>query len=433
VLLIAAALLYARQEPSIRVEVRQVVVPVFVTDSKGHHVTGLHTSDFRILEDGVPQEIASFSTDAGDPTLTAQPASAPRHTYVICLDTLHTSAAGADRIRHSLESLFEKERTSNAQYVLIAIGRKLQVLVPATTNPLALVAKIRGPAFANAFSGLDSSTFATQVGAIRRRMDEFCRNCACGAHSNPHNCASEIDNLKQSIDTEADRWAVPAQALLDDFKSVVEELAKLPTGRTLILISDGFSTDARREFYAAVSAYLPNNPQFHLADSPASDPDLRAVLKTASDRNIVIDTINSQTGFLASMPDTGSMEAASSGATPTATDPLGTNRPNPRDRNVQTGPLQTELGHRTIPTSPETSATMEYLAHATGGLYLRSYIDLAKPLRSALAEGREYYVLAYTPKNGARDGKYRTITVETTGKNLTLRAKPGYWAPGDAQ
>src|SRR5579872_4681072 len=50
--------------PVIRVDVRQVIVPVIVTDSKGHHVTGLKASDFRILEDGEPQQVVAFSADA---------------------------------------------------------------------------------------------------------------------------------------------------------------------------------------------------------------------------------------------------------------------------------------------------------------------------------------------------------------------------------
>src|ERR1022692_2970012 len=63
ILLIAAWSLIAQQEPTIRLDVQQVLVPVVVTDKKGHHVSGLHASDFQILEDGVEQEIASFSRD----------------------------------------------------------------------------------------------------------------------------------------------------------------------------------------------------------------------------------------------------------------------------------------------------------------------------------------------------------------------------------
>jgi hypothetical protein len=38
-------------------------------------------------------------------------------------------------------------------------------------------------------------------------------------------------------------------------------------------------------------------------------------------------------------------------------------------------------------------------------------------------------VLAYNPPNRAADGDYRAIRVEVKGKNLMVRAKPGYWAP----
>jgi len=58
---------------------------------------------------------------------------------------------------------------------------------------------------------------------------------------------------------------------------------------------------------------------------------------------------------------------------------------------------------------------------------------MLKQFRSALADGREYYVLAYRPKNSAQDGKFRSITVEANDKKLSVRAKSGYWAAGAAQ
>jgi VWFA-related protein len=72
---------------------------------------------------------------------------------------------------------------------------------------------------------------------------------------------------------------------------------------------------------------------------------------------------------------------------------------------------------------------MKQLARATGGVYFHDSGDMLKQFRSALADGREYYVLAYTPKNNAHDGKYRTIVVESPDKKLSIRAKSGYWAP----
>jgi Ca-activated chloride channel homolog len=45
---------------SLRVDVSRVMVPVMVTDSDDHMVEGLKKQDFRVLEDGVPQEVTEF-------------------------------------------------------------------------------------------------------------------------------------------------------------------------------------------------------------------------------------------------------------------------------------------------------------------------------------------------------------------------------------
>lgn len=49
------------RETVFRVHVDMVVLTYTVTDNKGNYVTGLSPSDFRILEDNIPQKIATFS------------------------------------------------------------------------------------------------------------------------------------------------------------------------------------------------------------------------------------------------------------------------------------------------------------------------------------------------------------------------------------
>src|SRR5436190_3702532 len=62
--LAAAALLVNGQEANrslYRVDVDMVALTFTITDSKGKTVGGLRPEDIRILEDGVPQKIASFA------------------------------------------------------------------------------------------------------------------------------------------------------------------------------------------------------------------------------------------------------------------------------------------------------------------------------------------------------------------------------------
>jgi hypothetical protein len=98
-----------------RLTVNQIVVPVVVTDAKGHRVTGLKAEDFEVLEDGALRKILSFSmggeavtpATALYPAADSAPAATPitlgtaislpadtaatRRTYAICVD-IHVAA-----------------------------------------------------------------------------------------------------------------------------------------------------------------------------------------------------------------------------------------------------------------------------------------------------------------------------------------------------
>ena len=424
---LGAGILLAWQEPTIRVDVQQVLVPVVVTDKKGHHVSGLRATDFRIFEDGVQQDIASVATEKAGSVddvgaLSKSQQTGPRHTFVICIDTLHIAPSAAARVRQTLESLFESEKPAAAQFALIGIGRQLQVLQTATANPLEALVKIRGAAWQNAMGGSSAGALAAGVQNVRQRMEEFCGRCGCSARSGQQNCGAEIDTLKQSVDGDAERWTPPLNALAEQFRSVVQELGKLPTGRTLILVSDGFTLDAKREFYPAVWAYLPGSPQFKLDDSSSAVPAFQQALKIAAERNVTIYTVDSR-GAASAVAGGESMDASAAAPARSGSvlDGIGA-----RSTRLES------LPNSSVPALAK-SVTMEQLAHSTGGVYYHDSRDMLKQFQGALADGREYYMLAYAPKNGARDGRYRTIAVDTAGKKLNVRAKPGYWAPGEAQ
>jgi len=53
------------ERPLFRVEVDLVVLNVAVTDRRGRYIRELKPADFRVLEDGIPQEVAAFSEGAG--------------------------------------------------------------------------------------------------------------------------------------------------------------------------------------------------------------------------------------------------------------------------------------------------------------------------------------------------------------------------------
>jgi Ca-activated chloride channel homolog len=57
----------AHVDPHIHVVVELVQLNVAVTDSRGNYVTGLQPSDFSVVEDGIPQKVATFG-EGNEPT-----------------------------------------------------------------------------------------------------------------------------------------------------------------------------------------------------------------------------------------------------------------------------------------------------------------------------------------------------------------------------
>jgi VWFA-related protein len=55
------AWLFAQDRPTFKVKVDMVVLSFIVTDNKGRFVNALRPQDFRVLEDGIPQKVATFA------------------------------------------------------------------------------------------------------------------------------------------------------------------------------------------------------------------------------------------------------------------------------------------------------------------------------------------------------------------------------------
>jgi Ca-activated chloride channel homolog len=68
---LVVALALAQDRPTFKVKVDMVVLSFQITDSKGHYVNGLKPKDFRILEDGIPQKLNTFSEGDQPPMLVA--------------------------------------------------------------------------------------------------------------------------------------------------------------------------------------------------------------------------------------------------------------------------------------------------------------------------------------------------------------------------
>lgn len=72
------------------------------------------------------------------------------------------------------------------------------------------------------------------------------------------------------------------------------------------------------------------------------------------------------------------------------------------------------------------------LAQQTGGFSVRNTNDFAAGAVRIGRESRSYYLLGYDPGDIPRDGRFRKLEVRVKRKNVTVRARPGYYAPNPA-
>jgi VWFA-related protein len=422
-------------ETTIKVDVRQVLVPVVVTDAQGRHVTGLTQADFRVFEDGVEQKITGFSMESSlavqtesaskielpqsAPPKSAAPPQAPvRRTYMICIDTLHSTFKNFAAAREALVSLFAGERAGDSQYVVVALGLSAEMVVQVTRDPAAVLAIFQGKRLQKVF--LDG-----QQGSVNADMERFRRdllitrntcNLAIADIPMVPQCESGMSRLNMRAQQIGDMDRALTIEFLRQFRALISQLARARDRRTVVLISDGFSVEPGREAAALMDAYFPFASHCLV---PSQGPtamrcvksevmpirlsdEFEPILQLAARSNVVIDTIDSrglegQAGF----------DASSAG--------------NPV--NVDGAVGRTERSEASAKGN-----TLAEIAAATGGTNFHDNNNLLTGLQRAFADGRDYYTLAYVSTNESLDGKFRAIKVQTSDRKANVNAKRGYWA-----
>ena len=67
-------------------------------------------------------------------------------------------------------------------------------------------------------------------------------------------------------------------------------------------------------------------------------------------------------------------------------------------------------------------------AEQTGGRAVLDSMDVEADIDQIFAENASYYLIGYESTNGAPDGKFRRVDVKVRNRDLTVRAKNGYWS-----
>lgn len=406
--------------PTIHVDVRQVIVPVLVRDKDGHHVSGLKQSDFRVLEDGVEQTITAFQVESsGSPAVEAEPAPSAvaegkpvgpanlaspkiRHTYLICLDTFRASFGNLHYAHEALQKFFQSQHAGDSQYAVIALGPSMKVVQNLTQDPAKVLASLDDKNFSKMALGSQKMSWQAEMNSFAEQMNEIRAQVDSRDPYERDRGRVRMRMLPGTAQGLAEQDRFLTVTLLGQLKTLVAQMTKSKEHRTVLLISDGFQLNAGREPWELLMAFFPELSRSAMNAHDRLSSEFDAIVRVAAANNIVIDTIDSRGLYTQSFFDVSQRGVSATNA--------------PRMMAAM-GRLDSEAG----------DSLMEFAA-ATGGTAYRNSNDILAGIQKAVAEGRDYYSLAYVSTNTALDGKFRTIAVEVKGKKLAVQAKRGYWA-----
>jgi VWFA-related protein len=369
---------------TLQVNANIVLTNVVVRDKKtGGVVKGLKASDFTIIEDKKPQQIASFdyqnvdeaavlaekNTVAGKASIAdllehnfaASPEALRDHRLIVIFFDLSTMQdEDIDRAVDAADNYVNKQMQPADLVALVSMSTGLSMDQDFTSDKQVLlktIAKYNGTDETGFASGTTGSTDGTSDNASAFSAD---------------------DSEYNSLNTDRELLAI---------RAIAKSLERVDQRKSLLYFSGGLTRNG--------------------IENQAS---LRAATNEAAKANMAIYSVDAR-GLQALSPvgdaSTGSLRGNSA-----------------YSGSAVTAQLSANYG------SQETLST---LSVDTGGKAFFDSNDFGPAFQQVQHDTEAYYILGFHSTNQARDGSYRHLTVKVDRDDVKLEFRPGYYAPADFQ
>ncbi len=367
-----------------------VLVDVRVRDRSGRFVTDLKASDFKILEDGTPQTITSFSLENVERLETATGENGPPPTIDLAKLPPTTPAAKVTQVLqdHRLMVLFFDMSSMPVDDLMRSV-KAANDFVRTRMTPADLVAVATYTSnlriaqnFTNDRDALDKALKSLRLGESASLAAAGTEGEAGGTNANGEEIVNQDVSAAFTPD-ETEFNIFNTDQKLSAIESLADMLKDVPGRKSVIHFSSGIQRTG-----------IENQAQ------------LRAAADAANRANVSLYTVDAR--GLAGLPPGGDASVAS---------PSGTALYSGSAVASQISGLH---GSR------ETLAT---LATDTGGRTFYDLNDFAPAFREVQSENSSYYLLGYSPSNTKSDGRFRHIRVEVDRAGVKVESRPGYFAP----
>ncbi|MEC8952637.1 MAG: VWA domain-containing protein [Acidobacteriota bacterium] len=376
----------ASQQPVFRAGINFVRVDVIVTDKNDDPVVDLTAEDFEVYEDDLQQTVETFQLVRITPaTISDEPVRPIRsrfdeereaarsdvRLFAIYLDDYHVRQGASLRIR---EPIIEFIRT-------LAPTDMIGVMYPLT--PLDAVQMTRD----------HEAVVATIEDFLGRKYDYEPQNRfeASYMHASP----STIEQIRNEVS-------------LTGLRALITRLGGLREGRkSVILVSEGF-TNILPPQLRGVNATQFTDPRMRNPFVRSGNPREQAMQMTAdltlqTDLQRLFDTANRANTSIYSLDPRGlaSFEFGMDEGVGFTT-----------DREMMGAMI----------------GTLRSISDTTDGYAIVNQNDPTKGLQRAVRDASTYYLLGYNSREMPADGEFHRIEVRVPGRDVEVRARPGFWA-----
>jgi len=406
-----------REVETLKIDTNLVIVPVIATDINGLYIPNLRRDECELSEDGVKQEITFFAT-----------VSVPFH-VVLMLDTSASTQAKLGLIQQAAVAFIEQLQSADRVKV-ISFADSVQELNEFTNDRAALASAILKTRSGQGTKLYDA--FELALSSIRRipgRKAIVLFSDGVDWHSD----SASFEGTLRGLDEEG----VVVYPIRYNTREETERIAREQSEQQVPLLP---TIGVIRTPPAGTTA-----PTFP-SDDPNSVPTVGSRSKTGPFGLPLPDEILRRRRESERERDRNGMPRTD--RLPPGSDPT-IRRPDPRndpenstswpDPRNDPGTSSGSTGRRNEDSISNmldnlykiADGYLKELADKSGGRLLRAdnLVSLPEAFAKIAAELRTQYSLGYYPANKARDEQYRRIKVNSTRKNVIIRARPGYRSP----
>lgn len=383
--------------PAFRAGTDLVEVDVIARDKNGIFVSDLAIDDFELREDGKPYPIQQVylrlagasgwgvrtgMTAASAPAAAAPPGGLAPRVFVVVFDDAHLTTPAFKRTQTAALTLFEKQWRDGDIGGVVSNGRVVNGRLTSDRAELIKSIKNAMPSSKLPSSQMDERQWPrlSAIEAVRIAVNsdqevlDMATQRGCAEQRSACEGLAGDEPVRAMIQGKATQAASTVRAeasrTLSLLQQVLTGLARLQGPKNLLLMSEGFISEE-------------------------TWPDVQDTVSAAARSGTRIYTLDARglTRGLSSIDDVAPAETLS----------------------------------RTLEGMDMGADSVNSLAVDTGGFVVRNTNQFDKAIAQIADDASNYYVLGYLPPSPA-DGKFHRISVKTTRRNVSIRARRGYTA-----